>query len=112
MKLTMMSKNHDVNLLGGTATYDFTSSSGAAFGVNPQKELEPGVWGMFAGDVNADGKVQPLEDLGAYIGQTNIGATGYQTADFNLDTLVHALDFNLYVANWAASASSKVPGEP
>ncbi len=32
-----------------TTEFDFTLSSGAAFGAAPLKELEVGVWGFFAG---------------------------------------------------------------
>ena len=63
---------------------------------------------LSAGDCIADGVIQEL-DFDAYVAQTSSGASGYQTADFNLNGMVEALDFNLYIASTLVGAAGQVP---
>ena len=88
--------------------YDFLTGSSKAYGANAMKELETGVWGLFAADANADGQVT-APDFNAWNAATTAGLAGYQQADFNLDGLVTAPDFNLWNAATTAGAASKVP---
>ncbi|MGA7304245.1 MAG: hypothetical protein WBW88_05200 [Rhodothermales bacterium] len=113
--LVVMHRNHlgvmsasPVALSDASAPYDFTTSASQAFGLSAMKELEPGVWGLFAADANADGLVTAL-DFGAWLAGTTAGLTGYQPADFDLDGAVTATDFVLWLANTTAGAASRVP---
>jgi hypothetical protein len=99
-----------IESLGGVWTHDFTTALNTAYSATgpPMKQLSGGLYGLFAGDANADGFVQAL-DFNRYLTQTTAGATGYRKGDFNLDGQVQALDFNLYIANTVVGASSQVP---
>jgi hypothetical protein len=82
-------------------TYDFTTGSDKYYGTDGAKELEPGVWGMWAGDVNGDGilkysdidndRLEILIRLG-YI-QTST-TTGYYNEDINMDGEVRYSDID------------------
>jgi hypothetical protein len=103
--LAVMSKDGLPHLLSNHTTpatlYDFTTGSGQFYGTNGAKELETGVWGMWAGDVNGDGilkysdidndRLQILIRLG-YI-QTST-TTGYYNEDLNMDGEVRYSDIN------------------
>jgi len=67
-------------------SFDFTSSSDQYYaGTNGAVELEPGAWGMIAGDADGDGKITAV-DKAMCEGQE--GQTGYLAGDFNLDGFV------------------------
>ncbi len=73
-----------------TANYDFTTGSDKYYGTNGTKEVEAGVWGMIAGDTNADGFI----DASDYTGPDNENfQSGYLTSDTNMDGFVDASDF-------------------
>ncbi|MGB1206252.1 MAG: alkaline phosphatase D family protein [Chitinophagales bacterium] len=77
--------------------YDFTSEMSQALGNGQLKELEPNVFGLFAGDFDANG-VLTYSDFNAYIlhyGSQN----SYQNADVNLDGVVDDADFEMYQNN-------------
>jgi hypothetical protein len=95
----------------GVATWDFTTSLGQAFseGGDPLRELDSGIFGMFACDANADGNVT-APDFNLWNGSTTAGETGYYVpADCNLDGNSTAPDFNLWNANTTAGAATQVP---
>jgi hypothetical protein len=97
--LTVMSAN--TVSLPNSIEYDFTTGSDKYYGTDGAKELEPGVWGMWAGDVNGDGvikysdidndRLQMLIKLG-YV-QTST-TTGYYNEDINMDGEVRYSDIN------------------
>jgi hypothetical protein len=87
--LSIMSANAIVPA-GVTFTYDFTTASGQAYGTNSQKQLSTNIWGLFAGDVNANGTVGTEDMIPAW--QSNAGKTGYYPADLNLDKEVNNRD--------------------
>jgi hypothetical protein len=66
----------------GDYVFDF-SQTGSSFTNTPQKELQPGVWGMIAGDANADGIVDELDKTGSW--ESHAGKNAYDPADLNLD---------------------------
>ncbi|MBN1673347.1 MAG: hypothetical protein JXR37_20040 [Kiritimatiellae bacterium] len=69
-----------------TTAYDFTTGAGQAYGgAASVVEVEPGIWGMIAGDADGDGAVLAVDAL-IHASQTNL--TGYHRADFNLDGTV------------------------
>ncbi len=82
---------------GGVYTYDFSTAATQAFGTAAQVELETGVYGMYAGDVNADGELKyaGVDDDQTVIFNTIGGNTsvintldGYYSEDVNMDGTV------------------------
>lgn len=85
--------NSAITESGGVYTYDFSTAATQAFGSNAQVELETGVFGMYAGDVNADGV---LKYAGADDDQTVIFNTiGGNTSVINTLSGYHAEDVNM-----------------
>lgn len=74
--------------------YDFTTSQSKAYGINSMKELENGVFGMYAGDADANGQVQ--NDDKNVDWKSQVGTAGYKTADFNLNGQVQNDDKNTF----------------
>ncbi len=72
--------------------YDFTDGSGKANGLNSQKQIAPGVWGMLSGDGNMDGIINNA-DKSAYWSPYS-GAKGYRSGDFNLNGNIDNRDKN------------------
>ena len=71
-------------------TYDFTTNwTQYRGGTNACVELEPGVWGMIAGDADGDGKITHVDRK---ICEQQQGQTGYKAGDFNLDGVVDGRD--------------------
>lgn len=88
--LAIMSAN-PLTESGGFYSYDFTTGATQAFN-NSQKEITSGVWGMFAGDANADGAVNQSDITENWV--NDAGNSGYLNNDFNLDTQVDNKDKN------------------
>lgn len=91
-----------------SALYDFTTAQSQAYGSNPMKQLEEGVYGMIAGDGNADGSVN-ISDRELVWRPQNGTAWNYQKrGDFNLDGGVDAGDLNYF---WRGNdgAATQVP---
>jgi hypothetical protein len=79
----------------GTVSWDFTTAAGQTYGANGSKELTPGIWGMFAGDVNADGIVNDADKSPAGW-KTEVGEQGYLGSDLNLDSQSSNVDKNQF----------------
>ena len=105
--LPLMTANVVALTTGPMTLYDFTTAQGQAFGTNPMKELETGVYGMYAGNGNLDAFVTSL-DFNAYLPDERSAATGYKITDYNLDSFVTSLDFNEYLPNERAAAASSI----
>ncbi len=91
--------------LGSAAiTYDLSTAQSQAYGTVPMNELESGVFGLVAGDVNRSGSVlgndaaEVLSELSSVI---------YSFKDVNLSGVVTAADVNLVFKN--LNRSSVVP---
>ncbi|MFU8842893.1 MAG: S8 family serine peptidase [Bacteroidales bacterium] len=88
--LGIMSANPVVQT-GGDYLHDFTTGSGQAHGgSNAQKELQPGVWGMISGDINADGTINMADKSPDW--DALAGEAGYYQADLNFDGQVNNMD--------------------
>jgi hypothetical protein len=71
-------------------SYDFTTGAGRYLGgTNACVELEPGVWGLIAGDADGDGRITPTDRA---IVTQQMGKTGYLSGDLNLDGIVNGAD--------------------
>lgn len=107
-----------VAVSGGTAMVNFTTMTDAdTYGSNAQVELETGVYGLWAGNVNGDASIvrsgggtdlDPLinivlDDPGNTGNNTNYVANGYLAGDVNMDGQVIASggnnDINLVLNN-------------
>jgi uncharacterized protein (TIGR02145 family) len=92
----------------GNYDYDFTLDAGQAYGgANAQKQLAPGVWGMVAGDGDANGQVNNADKNDVWKPQS--GSSGYKAGDFTMNGQVDNVDKNDY---WKVNSgrSSQVVG--
>ncbi|HDQ46354.1 MAG TPA: hypothetical protein ENN17_12795 [bacterium] len=76
----------------GASVFDFSVLSGL-YGASACL-LEPGVYGLFAGDANGDGQIK-VDDKNDYW-WIEVGRAGYWSGDFNLDGQVKVDDKNDY----------------
>lgn len=91
---------------GGSYFYDFTTGAGkVAGGSAGYVVLESGVWGMAAGDINAD-KIINVYDKALW--EINAASQGYSGADANLDIQVNNPDKNEHVLQ----NNAKISGIP
>ncbi len=88
--------------------YDFSVDSTAYFGKDAAKELEPGVWGMWSGDINQDGLVSEV-DYEIWKSAAQEGKEGYQVEDLNFDGLVTTRDYVLWYRAYLAGVVRKLP---
>jgi len=89
------------------SAYDFSTGSNKVFGTTAgYKELSTGIWGMVAGDGNADGTVNDLDRLSEW--QIDAGLQGYIFSDYNMDGQVSNQDKD---ENWLPNIGyiSQVP---
>lgn len=88
--------------------YDFSSDAAMAFGSN-QVEMEPGVYAIYSGDLNADGYIDgsdyPILDVD--IANSIYGV--YISTDLNGDGFVDGTDYPIFDANSAASIMVQMP---
>jgi hypothetical protein len=69
----------------GIYTHNFSTGSGQAHGgTSAQKQIIPGVWGMFGGDGNKNGSVELTDESPLW--ETSAGTKGYLGTDYNLDS--------------------------
>ena len=93
--------------LGGVYIYDFSTDENQAYGgINGHGEIDPGVWGMYAGDGDANGIVE-INDKDV-IWSNEAATKGYLNGDFNMDVQVDNKDKN---DNWLPNGGkgSQVP---
>ena len=84
------------------------SVEGQSYGSAGTKQLRPGRFGMWAGDVNLDGQVTTM-DYTAWYNAARLGASGYLDEDINLDGQVTTMDYTMWYNNARLGASSQVP---
>jgi unsaturated rhamnogalacturonyl hydrolase len=106
--LAIMSASAQALHSGTPALYDFTAGAGQVYGANGAKELEPGVWGMWAGDVNQDQNVT-TSDYTSWYNSARLGESGYRPMDMNMDGVVTTSDYTMWYNNARLGASSQVP---
>ncbi len=90
----------------GIYTYDFSSSSDQSYEAESQKDIGSGLFGMFAGDANADGVINDNDGIEFWYLET--GQAGYLGSDVNMNGQSNNQDKNdLWYVNY--SKTSKVP---
>ncbi len=97
-----------MTLSGNTYSYDFSTALSQAFGAGAgYKEIETGVFGMVAGDADADGSVfaSDFNSWALDFGNTSI----YFDADIDMDGNVFASDFNNWAINFGTSNPVNTP---
>ena len=84
--------------------YDFTSGIGKAYGgVNSQKQLSPGIWGMIGGDGYLDGVINNTDKTLTW--KPDSGEKGYNPGDFNLNGNINNQDKNLiWITNFGKTS--------
>ena len=80
--LAIMSANAITETFG-VYIYDFTTSNDQAFGTNAQKNLGNSMFGLYAGDGNADGTINASDKTTTW--EFDVGKFGYLKSDYNLD---------------------------
>ena len=100
--LAVMSANK-VSLSATSFLYDFTTSSGKYYG-NEAADLGDGKFGMFAGDGDANGKVNVL-DYGSVT--NNLFQSGYNMGDLDMQGTITVVDYGEIYMNLLRF--SKVP---
>lgn len=106
--LTIMSASAQALHSGTPDLYDFTAASGRTYGSGGTKELEPGFWGMWAGDVNRDGNVTTM-DYTSWYNSARLGESGYRGTDINMDGVVTTSDYTMWYNNARLGAASAMP---
>ncbi len=103
--LSIMSSGPLSNV-GTIFSWNFTTASDQAYGTNALKNLGGGIYGMYAGDGNADGTIN-LTDKSAVWG-FQAGKKGYHSGDFDMNGQVNNQDKN---DKWMLNTSyqSQVP---
>ncbi len=97
-----------LSLSGSTYSYDFTNDVTKAYGGSAgYKQLAENVYGMVAGDIDADGAVFASD---FNIWAINFGLTTvYLPADVDLDGQVFASDFNKWAVNFGTNMGKSQP---
>ena len=96
-----------MNYLGGKYTYDFTLDANQTLGDEYSiKEVTPGVWGMFSGNGNGDGRIDNQDKNDVWYWDN--GLSGYYNGDFDMDGQVELDDLE---QNWKPNSgvSSPIP---
>jgi len=85
--------------------YDFTTGADKYYGGNGSVEVESGIWGMWAGDINHDGFVT-TRDYKIWFESERAGSAGYLHSDVNLDGVVNDSDYSIWLSNSQKGATS------
>lgn len=79
---------------GSLFSYDFTTGAAKAFGTDAQKDIGDGFFGMYAGDLDANGAIELIDKTDTW--ETETGMNGYHQSDANMDKEVNNKDKNDY----------------
>jgi lysophospholipase L1-like esterase len=74
----------------GTYSFDFSASASAFGGINAQKDLGNGMFGMIAGDMNGDGIIDYFDKTSEW--ELEAGSFGYYNSDLDLNGQVDNRD--------------------
>jgi len=102
-----VSTSQPVSFSGTSITYNFTTSASQAYFDN-QQQLEAGVYGLFAGDVDQDETIGALDMVGVDNAARNF-VEGYFPEDINGDAEVGAFDIIFIDNNSRSFVSGYLP---
>jgi hypothetical protein len=88
-------------------TYNFSSAASQAYG-NNMKEVKPGVWAFYSGDINQDGNIDN-SDYTLWETDSNNFASGAFVTDLNGDGNVDNSDYTFWETNANAFISMITP---
>jgi hypothetical protein len=95
--IAVMSAN-GLTLGGSGYDYNFSTSLSQAYNSGAgYKEIATGVFGMVAGDADADGSIYP-SDYNQWAAKYN--TAGYLNSDFDMDSNVYPSDYNKWASNY------------
>jgi photosystem II stability/assembly factor-like uncharacterized protein len=77
---------------GGLYSYDFTTSAEKAHGIDAQKNIGDGFYGIYAGDLNASRTIDGNDKTGTW--KVQAGKSGYLAGDADMDAQVSNDDKN------------------
>jgi hypothetical protein len=106
--LPIMSKFPVSFVESGSSSVDLTVKDNIYGEADAVKELEPGTYGMYAGDINQDGEITPM-DMGIWLDSYIAGDSEYEVSDVNLNGEVMPTDSGIWYDNYQIGASSQVP---
>ena len=95
-------------LLTENTFYDFSTAANKAYGDN-QKEVEPGVFAFFSGDINQDGFVDSFDFPALDTDIFNGVSSAYVNTDLNGDGFVDSFDFPIFDVNSFNGVSMMMP---
>ncbi|MEJ5263660.1 MAG: endonuclease/exonuclease/phosphatase family protein [Ignavibacterium sp.] len=95
-----------INFINDLVNYDFTTSSGKAYGNN--LKLINGKWCIITGDVNQDGFIE-ISDLNNVFINSVLNIGGYVNTDLNGNSLTDSTDVNIVYQNNLSGYSVKKP---
>ncbi len=81
-----------VSFAADIINYNFSNASSKTYGDN-QKQLAPGIYGIYVGDVNQDGFID-ITDISDMDNDLTIGTTGYNVYDLNGDGYIDITDLS------------------
>jgi hypothetical protein len=87
---------------GGVYSYNFTSGESQAYGgASGYKDIGTGIWGLVAGDGNADGEITTADKS---LWATEAGTKGYLSNDYSMNSEVNNQDKN---EKWTSNLTYK-----
>jgi|GEM_PF-738777 len=110
--IAVMSANPVALTSGGAVLYDFTTSLSQSWEFDSAGrtcvELEPGVWGLWAGDINQDGVIT-TRDYVVWYDANFAGESGYCVSDIDLNGSPAASDYTLWNTNSQIDPRCQLP---
>lgn len=88
--------------------HDFSADSAFCEGSGAACEVEPGVWGLWSGDINQDRQVSSLDFI-FWQSAAREGRSGYLAEDLNFDGLITTADYVLWYRAHRRGVGSYVP---
>jgi hypothetical protein len=106
--LSVMSSSVHTLSQSSSTLYNFSDDISRCYGSDGAKQVESGVYGMWAGDVNQDGNVTTT-DYTSWYNSARLGESGYRATDNNMDGVVTTSDYTMWYNNARLGAASQVP---
>jgi hypothetical protein len=113
--VTIKNRNHletvsalSIDFSSGNVVYDFTTAATQAYGSN-MKELESGVFGIYAGEVYQDGQVNFFDISLVIDALRSANNQGYLLTDLNGDGSINFFDLSIATDNQRLGVLSQTP---